>query len=128
MNPLRERFDSNIRAKATIGHPFTLDDVAASLQVPVTDLPSSWMTSHVNTDIVRVVGTAPSKNPKSNGRRINMYSGTYYLELEAQEERERALPGWSVNHCVHCGSYGSNDKWEFDTCNPGQSHAFSEAA
>lgn len=88
MESLRERFDRNVKAKAVIGDPFTLDDIATSLEVPVTDLRPSWLTPFVNNDTIRKVGSKPSRNPKSNGRLIALWQGTYYLDLEDEERRE----------------------------------------
>lgn len=88
MDNLREQFDRNVKAKAVIGDSFTVDDVAASLQVPVTDLRSSWFAPFMNNDTIRKVGMKPSRNPKSHGRHVTMYQGTYYLDLEEEERRE----------------------------------------
>lgn len=87
---LREQFDHRVWVKATIGFPFTMEDVARTMEVPGSDLRSSWMTPHVNSGLVRIIGTEPSKNPKAKGRHINVYSGTYYLDLEEEERKAEA--------------------------------------
>src|SRR4051794_17056 len=103
MDTVRERFDRNVKAKATIGGPFTLDDVAASIDAPVSDLRSSWLTPFANAGTIRAVGTAPSRNPKSRGRHITVWQGTYYLDLEEAERRELAqkiLDEYEAEHGV----------------------------
>lgn len=94
METLKDRFNRNIKAKATIGAPFTMDDVARSLEVPSNELRSSWFTPFLKDGTIVRIGTEPSRNPQSNGRHINLYSGTYYLEewlaeREAEREEER---------------------------------------
>jgi hypothetical protein len=85
MNSLRERFDRNVKAKATIGFPFTVEDVAETLDVPSNELRSSWLTPHVNAGIIRNVGKQPSRSKK---HQVIVWQGTYYLDLEDEDEPE----------------------------------------
>lgn len=83
---LRDRFDRNIRAKAGIGLPFTMEDVADSLQVKGSELRSSWLVPFRDADVIRNVGQQLSRSKK---HQVTVWQGTYYLDLEAEEERER---------------------------------------
>ena len=83
---LREKFDRNIRAKAGIGHPFTMEDVADTLGVKSSELRSSWLVPFRDADVIRNIGTQPSRSKK---HQVIIWCGTYYLDLEAEEEAER---------------------------------------
>ena len=82
---LREKFDRNIRAKAGIGCPFTMEDVADTLGVKSSELRSSWLVPFRDNDTIRNIGTQPSRSKK---HQVIIWCGTYYLDLEIEEQRE----------------------------------------
>jgi len=84
---LREKFDRNIRAKAGIGMPFTMEDVADTLGVKSSELRSSWLVPFRDADVIRNVGSQPSRSKKHH---VTVWQGTYYLDLEAEERRAAA--------------------------------------
>lgn len=82
---LREQFDSNVKSKAVIGIPFTIEDVAETLGVPSSDLRSSWLVPFRDKDMIRNTGTQRSRNKKHN---VIVWCGSYALDMEAEEENE----------------------------------------
>ena len=82
---LKEKFDRNIRAKAGIGMPFTMEDVADTLGVKGSDLRSSWLVPFRDADVIRNVGTQLSRSKKHH---VTVWQGTYYLDLEKNERLE----------------------------------------
>lgn len=85
---LREKFDRNIRAKAGIGMPFTMEDVADTLGVKSSELRSSWLVPFRDADVIRNVGTQPSRSKKHH---VTVWQGTYYLDLEIEEAEQREV-------------------------------------
>jgi hypothetical protein len=60
-----------------------MEDVADSLGVPSSQLRSSWLVPFRDADVIRNVGTQPSRSKK---HQVTVWQGTYYLDLEAEEE------------------------------------------
>lgn len=87
---LKERFERVVRVKAGIGHPFTMEDVAETLEVPYEELRSAWLLPLINEDVIRNIGSQASRRRAARHRKITIWSGTYYLDLEDEERDDAA--------------------------------------
>lgn len=85
---LRKKFDRIVGVKADLGFPFTMEDVADTLGCPSEDLRSSWLRPFVLADRLRPIDTMRARHKAARSRKITVWCGTYYLDLEPEVEEE----------------------------------------